>query len=274
MEGCFRFEESRKRMPFYFWHLTIHTHLWVKYRKIRERPVFGRELSMVDAVVYDLELVKRFPKGQPSEIVEIGACRVNLETKAVTDTFQIYIAPGSGYITKSTRAFIKMKKEDVKKAVPFHDGIRQFAYWMGDNVYLCSWGKDDKLHLINQCVRNKLSLDWFKNYNDIQQQIGRLLTGQKPQLGLKNALTLTGIEPVGKAHRGIDDAINTALLLLHFADKITLETNVLTAKDMEQQKKPRTRPRTQPGGPGHPHPASAEADKPRKVQAQQEQHMK
>lgn len=198
---------------------------------------------MVDAVVYDLELVKRYKKGQPSEIVEIGACRVDLKAKAITDTFQIYISPGSGYITKSTRAFINMKKEDVKKAVSFHEGIRQFVHWLGKGVYLCSWGKDDKLHLVNQCLRTKISLDWFQNYNDIQQQIGRMLTGQKAQLGLKNALALTGLEPVGKAHRGIDDAVNTAELLLLFLDKLTLESNVLTAKDLESPKKPRPRPR-------------------------------
>lgn len=216
----------------------------------------------VEAVVYDLELVKRFKKGQPSEIVEIGACRVDLEGRSLADTFQIYIAPGSGYISKSTRSFINMKKEDVKHAVPFPVGIRRFRDWVGNRAYLCSWGKDDRLHLIDQCIRSGISLDWFRNYNDIQSKIGRLLTGQKGQLGLKNALALTGIAPVGKAHRGIDDAVNTAELLLLFADRITLDTNELTQKDLEELRKPRPRPRTgaRTGAPRQP--AADKADKP------------
>jgi inhibitor of KinA sporulation pathway (predicted exonuclease) len=190
----------------------------------------------LDAVVYDLELVKRFRKGQLSEIVEIGACKVDLNSKIITDQFQIYISPKSGYVGKSTRKFINMTKEDVKTAVPFHLGIQQFSEWLGQDYFLCSWGKDDKLHLINQCVRNKINLDWFKNYNDIQQQIGRILTtNAKNQLGLKNALELAGIEPTGKAHRGIDDAINTAELLVKFVDDIKLSSNTLPIKEIAQQ---------------------------------------
>ena len=138
------------------------------------------------------------------EIVEIGACKVDLETKAITDDFQIYLSPKSGNIAKSTRSFINMRQEDVKKAVPFPIGIQQFILWLGQDYYLCSWGKDDKHHFIEQCVRSQISLDWFINYNDIQRQIGRILTDSKMQLGLKNALALAGIDPTGKAHRGID----------------------------------------------------------------------
>jgi inhibitor of KinA sporulation pathway (predicted exonuclease) len=189
----------------------------------------------MNAVVFDLELVKRFKKGQLSEIVEIGACRVDLNTKMVTDQFQIYITPKSGYISKSTRKFINMNSEDVRNAVTFHMGIQQFAAWLRDDDYLCSWGRDDKIHFINQCTRNHVDLNWLKNYNNIQPQIGKLLTANnKNQLGLKNALILAGISPVGRAHRGIDDALNTAELFIKFADQIDLETNTFTANEEAQ----------------------------------------
>ncbi len=181
------------------------------------------------AVVFDLELVKRFKKGQLSEIVEIGACKVDLTSKVITDQLQIYMLPRSGYVSKSTRSFINMDKENVKTAVPFHVGIQQFAKWLGVDYILCSWGIDDRVHLINQCTRNGIDLSWFKNYNDIQKQIGKILTDNtKNQLGLTPALDLAGIEPVGKAHRGIDDALNTAELLIKFADQIKLESYART----------------------------------------------
>lgn len=188
------------------------------------------------AVVYDLELVKRFRKGQLSEIVEIGACKVDLKRNKMVDQLQIYTLPKSGYISKSTRKFIKMTKEDMEKAIPFREGIHQFAEWLGDGeYYLCSWGKDDKIHMIDQCFRNKIDLNWFQNYNDIQPQIGKALhqstSGQ--QLGLKNALHMADIEPVGKAHRGIDDTINTAKLLIKYQDKVELHKNQFSIQELK-----------------------------------------
>jgi inhibitor of KinA sporulation pathway (predicted exonuclease) len=197
----------------------------------------------LNAVIFDLELVKRFRKGQLSEIVEIGACKVNLDTKQCFDQLQIYMLPKSGVISESTRKFIHMSKEDVEEAIPFEQGIKQFADWLGEDYYLCSWGRDDKIHIVDQCVRNHISLDWFQNYNDIQKPIGKLMGAQKnSQIGLKNALKELGIEVTGKLHRGIDDAINTSELLIQFLDQIELQTNTLTKEEMTQKRLPK-RPR-------------------------------
>ena len=189
------------------------------------------------AVVFDLELVKRFRKGQLSEIVEIGACKVDLNSANIIDQFQIYILPRCGYLSKSTRKFIKIKKEDEKKAVHFRVGIEKFSKWLGDNYFLCSWGSDDKAHIINQCIRNKIKLDWFKNYNDIQKPIGHLLAkDENSQMGLRNALTQASIDPIGKAHRGIDDAINTAQLLIKYKGEITLAHNIVSKNEIHRQR--------------------------------------
>lgn len=198
----------------------------------------------MDAVVFDLELIKRFKKGQLSEIVEIGACRVDMNSKMIIDQFQIYISPKNGYISKSTRKFINMDKADVKNAVSFHTGIQQFSKWLDPDDYLCSWGRDDRVHFINQCMRNKINLSWLKNYNNIQGQIGKLLTAEtKNQLGLKNALNLAGISPIGLAHRGIDDALNTAELLIKFADQIKLENNTFSVDEEAQLQTERSQKR-------------------------------
>ncbi|MEX2416427.1 MAG: 3'-5' exonuclease [Paenibacillaceae bacterium] len=197
------------------------------------------------AVVFDLELVKRSKIGQLSTIVEIGACKVDFATKSIIDQLQIYIAPKGGYVEKSTRAFINMDKEDLKNAIPFHLGIEKFAGWLSKEDYLCSWGKDDRLHIIDECVRKGVTLDWFNNYNDIQPQIGKLLLPEvSHQIGLKTALQTAGIEPTGKAHRGIDDAVNTAKLFITFIDQVTLRKNTMSAKEISQhfkQKVIRTR---------------------------------
>ena len=59
----------------------------------------------------------------------------------------------------------------------------------GQIIYLCSWGKDDRIHLIDECIRKKVGLGWLRNYNDIQKQIGAILReDNRNQLGLQNAL--------------------------------------------------------------------------------------
>lgn len=93
-------------------------------------------------------------------------------------------------------------------------------------------------------MRNKISLSWLKNYNNIQGQIGKLLTAEtKNQLGLKNALNLAGISPIGLAHRGIDDALNTAELLIKFADQIKLENNTFSVDEEAQLQTKRSQKR-------------------------------
>lgn len=189
------------------------------------------------AVVFDLELVKRFRKGQPSEIVEIGACKIDMSTREITDQFQIYISPRKGYIAKSTRSFINMSKKDMQSAVPLRIGIKQFTAWLGEHYYLCSWGKDDRIHLIDECLRKRIPLSWLRNYNDIQKKIGAILReDNKNQLGLQHALELAGLEPIGLAHRGIDDAVNTARLLIKLLDQIDLQTNEVTDKEIAKYK--------------------------------------
>ncbi len=207
----------------------------------------------MNVVVFDLELVKRFKIGQLSTIVEIGACKVDYATKSIIDQFQIYIVPKGGYVEKSTRAFINMDKEDMKNAVSFQVGIESFAAWLSKDDYLCSWGKDDRLHIIDECVRKGVNLDWFNNYNDIQPQIGKLLLPEvSHQIGLKTALHAAGIEPTGKAHRGIDDAVNTAKLFIRFIDRITLRKNEMTAKDISNHFNKKMIRARKPVRPSHP----------------------
>ncbi|MCD8502036.1 MAG: hypothetical protein LRY71_10610 [Bacillaceae bacterium] len=71
-------------------------------------------------------------------------------------------------------------------------------------------------------------------YNDIQKPIGKLIsTENQNQIGLKNALDLSEIEVSGKAHRGIDDAINTAHLFIKYIDKIPLQKNTVSKSEVE-----------------------------------------
>ncbi|MEJ8544357.1 exonuclease domain-containing protein [Brevibacillus borstelensis] len=181
----------------------------------------------MDAVVFDLETTFTYEKGQTPEIIEIGARKINLSDPQSTqlNTFQCYTHPElRGRIGLRTRKFIGMKEADLERVVPFAQGIRQFIEWLGNDYYLCSWGGDDRLLFIEHCARYGISLNWLKNYNDIQPAISQLLGG-RPQMKLKDAVVQSGLEVQGRLHSALTDAINTANLLIKHRAAVQLEKN-------------------------------------------------
>lgn len=181
----------------------------------------------MDAVVFDLETTFTYEKGQTPEIIEIGARKINLSDpqSAQMQTFQCYTHPEiRGKIGLRTRKFIGMKEADLQRVVPFQQGIRQFIDWLGDDYYLCSWGGDDRLLFVEHCARYGISLNWLKNYNDIQPAISQYLSG-RTQMKLKDAVLQSGLEVQGRLHSARSDAINTANLLLKHRSYVQLDRN-------------------------------------------------
>lgn len=188
---------------------------------------------MLYIIVYDLETTYSYKKGQVPEIVEIGAVKVDADNRQIIDQFQCYVFPKiRGRFDNRTRNFIGMKEEDERDALSFPQAADRLTEWLGDEYYFCAWGPDDKRYLVEHCVRYGVPLTWLRNTNNIQTPISQLLGPQK-QMGLSKALELTQLAKEGRFHSAIDDAVNTARLLIHYLDQITLETNSYPAFEGE-----------------------------------------
>lgn len=185
----------------------------------------GEGMRPMDIIIYDLETTYSYKKGQIPEVVEIGAVRIDSSRRQITDSFQCYVFPQiRGKFDSRTMRFIGMKEEDQASAIPFPEALERFKSWMGDHYYFCAWGPDDKRILIEHCVRFAVSFDWLKNTNNIQTPISQLL-GPFKQMGLAKAMEITGLETEGRLHSALDDSINTAKLLIHYYDQVSLEKN-------------------------------------------------
>ncbi|MGZ9583344.1 exonuclease domain-containing protein [Paenibacillus marinisediminis] len=182
------------------------------------------------AIVYDLEMTVTRKKGQISEIIEIGAVKVTEEAgrPVIIDRFQAFVKPSlTPKLSRDTTAFTGITQQDVNQASGLQDVLDQFIAWIDTDEYaLCSWGLDDKIQFIKECRMKKIPLHWLRNCNNLQKPISTLMgrTGNQ-QIGLKPALEALNIEFVGSQHRAIDDAYNTGLVYLHFADRIELQRN-------------------------------------------------
>jgi inhibitor of KinA sporulation pathway (predicted exonuclease) len=182
-------------------------------------------------IIYDLEMTVCRKKTQISEIIEIGAAKVEEQNGqfAITDTFQAFVQPVKNpVLTKATTDFTGITQDDVQSAGPFPEALARFLTWIGatSDYYLCSWGPDDKLQLVRECRSHKLDRAWIRNHNNLQRLLTSIRKQEKhQQMGLKAALEWLEIPFSGSHHRAMDDAVNTAKLFVKLADQMKLEQN-------------------------------------------------
>jgi len=181
-------------------------------------------------IVYDLEMTVRRKRGQVAEIIEIGAVKLTLENgvPAVSSTFQSFVRPVVvPTLSHDTTTFTGISQQDVSGAGTLAEVVREFADWMGPGEYfMCAWGPDDLRQLVQECRQHGISTDWIVNHNNLQQMLSRIYKLNKhQQLGLKNALEMLDIPFSGSHHRALDDARNTAQILIKLFDKLQFKRN-------------------------------------------------
>ncbi|MDF2721439.1 MAG: exonuclease [Paenibacillus sp.] len=185
-------------------------------------------------VVFDMEFTVLRKQQNLSDILEIGAVKLRDDCgqPVLIDMFHTYVQPHlHRSISPLTTEFTGITQQQVDNAPSFSEAARQFGDWLKDGgadtpYYLCSWGPDDKFQLLRHCTMHKISMDWVRNYNDIQLAHTRLKGGDHGQRwGLKRALDDAGLAFFGSPHNGLDDAYNTAKLFVKMYPEIKLEQN-------------------------------------------------
>jgi len=174
-------------------------------------------------VVVDLEML------QPGdEICEIGAVLVCLGTGEIEDRFQTYCNPGVPVTDYKLRGDITITdltgitQETLDNAPSRKEALEAFWQWVLDcqcGRRLAAWGAGDVKCLIKQSQEEGVRYPTrIKNW-DIKM-LGGLFRNALPKTkamgGLDNTLKLFGMTFDGTPHRALDDAENTALLLIRF----------------------------------------------------------
>ncbi|TVY00471.1 3'-5' exonuclease [Cohnella terricola] len=183
-------------------------------------------------IVYDLEMTVRRKKGQIAEIIEVGAAKVSEFDGApqIVSTFQSFVKPAIvPQLSSDTTEFTGISQDDVNSAETLPQVIRQFVEWIGqEEYYLCAWGPDDQRQLVQECREQQIPTDWVVNHNNLQKMLSKVYKFEKhQQVGLKSALELLEIPFSGSHHRAMDDAVNTAHILVKLYDKFQFKRNKL-----------------------------------------------
>jgi len=154
------------------------------------------------------------PKGESSEIIEIGVCFLDMRTGERKDKTSYYIRPTRSTVSKFCTQLTGITPELLKeKGIPFGDAINKLRKEFGPSQRTwASWGAYDKKELEKNCEHHGIEYPMGVNHINAKNSWA-FKHGLSKELGLKRALDQVGMKFEGKQHSGADDAWNIAKLL-------------------------------------------------------------
>jgi len=166
-------------------------------------------------IVVDLEATcwENDPEPYP-EIIEIGMVTVISDNGfSLNEPSRIKVRPTttkiSEYCTKLTGWTWKELRRD---AVPFKAACKQIVKKGFRNCVFGSWGNDQNL-IKTQCKREKIEYPLGTTFLNIQNLFA-IKYGLNKEPSLEDALKMLEMNFIGRQHSGMDDAYNTALILI------------------------------------------------------------
>ena len=151
------------------------------------------------------------------EIIELGAAAFSAEGETDCMDLLLRLSPGRTlppFITQLTG----ITDADVAQAKPFAPAMEDFAAWIGagrGRIY--SWSRSDQYQLYDESWLKEAELPWQLNQRwiDFQAVYTRLIgLSRSNPLSLQNALGAAEYRFAGEAHRAVQDAENSASLLI------------------------------------------------------------
>jgi inhibitor of KinA sporulation pathway (predicted exonuclease) len=151
-----------------------------------------------------------------SEIIEFGLALYSVQERKIESAESYYVQPVSSEISEYCRQLTGITPFLLKsKGVPLVeacDKIREKYQLDSNQLTWASWGDFDRTFLHHQC--EKLGVEFpfsqthlnLKNLFAIKMQL-------EYEVSLKKAFSMLPMIQEGRAHSGMDDAINTARVL-------------------------------------------------------------
>ena len=174
-------------------------------------------------IVIDIEATcwekGKIPGNQKPEIIEIGICKLNMKDGSIQDKRSYLIKPTQSEVSEYCTQLTGITSEKLEKeGVSFKEACSNIKnrYNSLRRTY-AGYGGFDKSIVENQCKELNVRFPFSETYLDLKVLL-TLMSGEKP-IGLLKELQTRNIEFEGTAHKGADDAMNTAKLLYHVLKK-------------------------------------------------------
>jgi inhibitor of KinA sporulation pathway (predicted exonuclease) len=173
---------------------------------------FGRFLNVID--VEATCWPKRPPEGQVSEIIEIGLCVVDLESRERVSRHRILVRPARSAVSAYCTELTGLTQEEVDTGAGFAEACALLeSRHLSRSRAWASWGDYDRRQFERQCAAGDVSYPFGSGHTDAKKAYTEAY-GLTRTLGMKAALHHAGLPLEGRHHSGVDDAWNIAALIL------------------------------------------------------------
>lgn len=163
------------------------------------------------------------PPGEQSEIIEIGVCRFNIETHAISNAESILVKPAGSKISPFCTELTTLTAEMLRDGKTFEDACVYLRdhYQSGDRVW-ASWGDYDRNIFAEQCQSFAVPYPFSERHVNLKRWYAEVaLEGKK--IGMDGALGKEKLPLLGTHHRGGDDAFNIARIVRSVLERMGQE---------------------------------------------------
>lgn len=153
------------------------------------------------------------PPGQQSEIIEIGACLLNVVTGQIEGKRSILVKPTRSKVSPFCTQLTTLTQEQVEEGILFSQActILETDYSSKQRVW-ASYGDYDRRQFESQCASFGVPYPFGAEHINIKKLFAAQ-TNWKKQVGMAQALKKLNLPLEGTHHRGHDDAWNIARIL-------------------------------------------------------------
>ena len=174
-------------------------------------------------LVIDLEMCRvkklyRKTYKYASEIIQIGAVLLDEGFSRIA-TMCEYVNPEYGVLDNFIESMTGIKNRDIKQAPKLTEALEHLTDWLGDREYkVYAWSDSDRTQILHEIkakniesakIDDFMKADRWIDYQDVFKKRFHL----DRCYSLEDALESAEIEPEGRFHDGLDDAVNTGALI-------------------------------------------------------------
>jgi len=150
--------------------------------------------------------------------IQIGAVLLDEEFKRI-GTLSQYVHPEYGVIDHFIEKLTGIRNSQVKKAPKLQEALVHMIDWIGEREYkIYAWSESDRDQILHEMKAKKIDdirINTFideSRWIDYQDVFTKRFELER-QISLEEALGRVEIEPEGRFHDGLDDAVNTGRLI-------------------------------------------------------------
>lgn len=154
------------------------------------------------------------PRGQESEIIEIGACLLDPGDTSRSQRTSIFVKPERSTVSEFCTGLTTITQDMLdKEGIPFAEAcdILKNSLRAPRRVW-ASYGDYDRTMFEKQCKARGVLYPFGRTHINVKALAGFAKAG-RTEFGLDKAMQLMLLQMEGTHHRGVDDAWNIAVVL-------------------------------------------------------------